>query len=145
MNRLTNRRRTDGTRLDGRHGIYGLCDGSSWRCITKEGLNWPNASLHICTRNESAEEVRWSWDAPFVSGEQNSFTHARSLLRRFRALQPCLNPEFERFYVRCNNYIIFDNSFIYLFGTFITLTDSQKPECSAGQRIFQKSTETLDN
>ena len=35
MNRLTNRRRSDGTVLDGRHGIYGLCDGSSWHCITK--------------------------------------------------------------------------------------------------------------
>ena len=31
----TNRRRSDGTPLDGRHGISGLCDGSSWRCITK--------------------------------------------------------------------------------------------------------------
>ena len=27
MNRLTNRRRSDGTHLDGRHGICGLCDG----------------------------------------------------------------------------------------------------------------------
>ena len=26
----TNHRRTDGTPLDGRHGISGLCDGSSW-------------------------------------------------------------------------------------------------------------------
>ena len=31
----TNRRRSDGTPLDGRHGISGLCDGSGWRCITK--------------------------------------------------------------------------------------------------------------
>ena len=35
MNRLTNRRGSDGTVLDGRYGVYGLCDGSSWHCITK--------------------------------------------------------------------------------------------------------------
>ena len=36
-----NRRRADGTPLDGRHGISGLCDGSSWRCITKcDTLSW---------------------------------------------------------------------------------------------------------
>ena len=35
MNHLTNRRRSDGTHLDGQHGISELCDGSSWWCITK--------------------------------------------------------------------------------------------------------------
>ena len=41
MNRLTNRRRSDGTHLDGRHGICGLCDGSSRHCITKrDTLSW---------------------------------------------------------------------------------------------------------
>ena len=41
MNHLTNRRRSDGTPLDGRHGISGLCDGSSWWCITKRyRLSW---------------------------------------------------------------------------------------------------------
>ena len=38
---LTNRRRSDGTLLAGWHGISGLCDGSSWRCITKrDTLSW---------------------------------------------------------------------------------------------------------
>ena len=41
MNRLTNRRRSDGTLLDRRHGIHRLCDGSSWHCITKwDTLSW---------------------------------------------------------------------------------------------------------
>ena len=41
MNRLTNLRRSDGTPLDGRHGVSGLCDGSSWYCITKcDTLKW---------------------------------------------------------------------------------------------------------
>ena len=41
MNRLTNRRRWDRTHLDGRHGICGLCDGSSWYCITSwDRLSW---------------------------------------------------------------------------------------------------------
>ena len=38
---LTNRRRSDGTLLAGRYGISGLCDGSSWCCITKrDTLSW---------------------------------------------------------------------------------------------------------
>ena len=38
---LTNRRRSDGTLIAGRHGISDLCDGSSWRCITKcDTLSW---------------------------------------------------------------------------------------------------------
>ena len=31
----TNRRRSDGTPLDGRHGVSGQCSGSSRCCITK--------------------------------------------------------------------------------------------------------------
>ena len=42
MNRLANRGRSDGTALDGRHGIHGLCDGGSWHSITKRDstLSW---------------------------------------------------------------------------------------------------------
>ena len=37
----TNRRRSDGTPLDGRHGVFGRCSGSSWRCIMKcDTLSW---------------------------------------------------------------------------------------------------------
>ena len=47
MNRLTNLRRSDGTLLDRRHGIYRLCDGSSWHCITKwETLSWSCHTLY---------------------------------------------------------------------------------------------------
>ena len=31
----TNRRRSDGTLLDERHGVSGRRSGSSWRCVTK--------------------------------------------------------------------------------------------------------------
>ena len=40
MNHLTNRRRSDGTLLDGRHGSSELCDSSSLRCITCDTLSW---------------------------------------------------------------------------------------------------------
>ena len=36
-----NRRRSDGTPLDGRLGVPGRCSGSSWCCITKrDTLSW---------------------------------------------------------------------------------------------------------
>ena len=36
-----NRMRSDGTPLDGRHGVSGQCSSSSWRCITKcDTLSW---------------------------------------------------------------------------------------------------------
>ena len=37
----TNRRRSDGMPLDGRHGVSGRRSGSSWSCITKyDSLSW---------------------------------------------------------------------------------------------------------
>ena len=57
MNHLTNRRRSDGTPLDGRHGISELCDGSSWRCITKrDRLNWLGLTRFCTTVRVSKQE-----------------------------------------------------------------------------------------
>ena len=57
MNHLTNHRRSDGTPLDGRHGISGLCDGSSWRCITKrDGLSWFDHTRFRTTVRVSKQE-----------------------------------------------------------------------------------------
>ena len=57
MNHLTNRRRSDGTRLDGRHGISELCDGSSWRCITKrDRLSWFGLTRFCTTVRVSKQE-----------------------------------------------------------------------------------------
>ena len=57
MNHLNNRRRSDGTLLDGRHGISELCDGSSWRCITKcDTLNWFDHTRFRSTVRVSKQE-----------------------------------------------------------------------------------------
>ena len=57
MNRLTNRRRSDGTHLDGRHGICGLCDGSSWHCIAKwDTLSWLDHTRFCITVRVSKQE-----------------------------------------------------------------------------------------
>ena len=57
MNRLTNRRRSDGTHLDGRHGICGLCDGSSWHCIMKwDTLSWLGHTRFCTTVRVSKQE-----------------------------------------------------------------------------------------
>ena len=72
MNHLTNRRRSDGTPLDGRHGISGLCDGSSWRCIAKrDRLSWfdltdfaplSRVSKQEQVKFESSSNSRKSWN-----------------------------------------------------------------------------------
>ena len=56
---LTNRRRSDGMPLDGRHGsISGLCDGSSWYCITKrDALRWFDLT-RFCTTHVSTDASR---------------------------------------------------------------------------------------
>ena len=57
MNRLTNRRRSDGMRLDRRHGICGLCDGSSWHYITKwDTLTWFDHTRFCTTVSVSKQE-----------------------------------------------------------------------------------------
>ena len=57
MNHLTNRMPSDGTPLDGRHGISGLCDGSSWRCITKrDRLRWFDHTRFRTTVRVSKQE-----------------------------------------------------------------------------------------
>ena len=57
MNHLTNRRCSDGTHLDGRHGISELCDGSSWRCITKrDRLSWFGLTRFRTTVRVSKQE-----------------------------------------------------------------------------------------
>ena len=54
---LTNRRRSDGTLLAGRYGISGLCDGSSWRCITKrDTLSWFDLARFCTTVRVSKQE-----------------------------------------------------------------------------------------
>ena len=54
---LTNRRRSDETLLAGRHGISGLCDGSSWRCITKrDTLSWFDLARFCATDRVSEQE-----------------------------------------------------------------------------------------
>ena len=65
MNHLTNRRRSDGTPLDGRHGISELCDGSSWRCITKhDRLSWFGLTRFRPTiRVSKQEQVMLKWFA----------------------------------------------------------------------------------
>ena len=53
----TNRRRSDGTPLDGRLGVSGLCDGSSWRCITKwDTLSWFGLARFCTTVRVSKED-----------------------------------------------------------------------------------------
>ena len=57
MNHLTNRRHSDGTLLDGRHGISELCDGSSWWCITKcDTLSWFDLTRFRTTVRVSKQE-----------------------------------------------------------------------------------------
>ena len=52
----TNRRRSDGTPLDGRHGICGLCDGSGC-CITKwHTLSWFDLTRFCTTVRVSKRE-----------------------------------------------------------------------------------------
>ena len=54
---LTNRRRSDGTLLDGRHGISGLYDGSSWCYITKcDTLSWFDFTRFCTTARVSKQE-----------------------------------------------------------------------------------------
>ena len=72
MNHLTNRRHSDGTPLDGRHGISGVCDGISWRCITKcDTLSWLDHTRFRTTVRvskqeqvmfESSSKIRKSWN-----------------------------------------------------------------------------------
>ena len=52
---LTNCRRSDGTPLDGQHGISRLCDGNSWSCFSALyhevryiELVWSYQILHYC-------------------------------------------------------------------------------------------------
>ena len=53
----TNLRRSDGTPLDGWHGVSGRRSGSSWRCITKcDTLSWFDL-----TRFLTAARVRDGW------------------------------------------------------------------------------------
>ena len=52
-----NRRRSDGTHLDGRHGVSGRRSSSSWRCITKCGtLSWFDLARFCTTVRVSEEE-----------------------------------------------------------------------------------------
>ena len=53
----TNRRRSDGTPLDGWHGVSGRCSGSSWRCIMKsDALSWFDLTRFCTTVRVSKEE-----------------------------------------------------------------------------------------
>ena len=53
----TNRRRSDGTLLDGRHGVSGRRSGSSWPCITKcYTLSWFDLTRYCTTVRVSKEE-----------------------------------------------------------------------------------------
>ena len=53
----TNRRRSDGTHLDGRHGVSGRCSGSSWRCITKcNTMSWFDLTIFFTTVRVNKEE-----------------------------------------------------------------------------------------
>ena len=53
----TNRRRSDGTPLDGRHGVSGRHSGSSLRCITKcDTLSWFDLTRFCTTVRVSKEE-----------------------------------------------------------------------------------------
>ena len=53
----TNRRRSDGTLLDGRHGVSRWRSGSSWRCITKcDTLSWFDPTRLCTTVRVSKEE-----------------------------------------------------------------------------------------
>ena len=52
-----NRRRSDGTALDGRHGVSGRRCSSSWRCITKcDTLSWFDHTRFYTTVRVSEEE-----------------------------------------------------------------------------------------
>ena len=52
-----NRRRSDGTPLDGRHGVSRQCSSSSWRCITKcDTLGWLDLARFCTTARVSEEE-----------------------------------------------------------------------------------------
>ena len=52
-----NRRRSDGTPLDGRHGVSGQRSSSSWRCITKcDTLSWLDLTRFCTTVRVSEEE-----------------------------------------------------------------------------------------
>ena len=52
-----NRRRSDGTHLDGRHGVSGRRISSSWRCITKcDTLSWFDLARFCTTVRVSEEE-----------------------------------------------------------------------------------------
>ena len=48
---VTNRRRSDGTPSDRRHGISGLCDGSSWR--------WSCPILYYCQGKQAGIDDVW--------------------------------------------------------------------------------------
>ena len=53
----TNRRHSDGTLLDGRHGVTRQRSGSSWRCITKcDTLSWFDLTRFYTTVRVSKEE-----------------------------------------------------------------------------------------
>ena len=68
----TNRRRSDGTLLDWRHGVSGWRSGSSWRCITKcDALSWFDLTRFCTTVRvskgekvmfESSSKNRKSWN-----------------------------------------------------------------------------------
>ena len=52
-----NRRRSDGTPLDGQHGVSGRRSSSSWRCITKcDTLSWFDLARFCTTVRVSEEE-----------------------------------------------------------------------------------------
>ena len=52
-----NRRRSDGTPLDGRHGVFRRRSNSSWRCITKcDTLSWFDLTRFCTTVRVSEEE-----------------------------------------------------------------------------------------
>ena len=63
MNRLTNRRRSDGTHLDRRHGICGLRNGSSWHCIAKwDTLSWFDHT-RFCTTVRVSEQEKMMFES----------------------------------------------------------------------------------
>ena len=66
---LTNRRRSDGTLLAGRHGNSGVCDGSSWRCITKcDTLSWFDLAK-FCTTVMVSEQEKMMFESSSKSRE----------------------------------------------------------------------------
>ena len=107
MNHLTNRRRSDGTHLDGWHGISELCDGSSWRCITKrDRLSWfglirfrttVRVSKQEQVMFESSSKSRKSWDEWQVTWQwvPDIWSHYKALCaRRLFVQRPHIVPIF---------------------------------------------------